>query len=72
MTEATIEDAQKALRGALQDIEDPEVKYKIRTALQFCEVVKYQEDKLLSIIEEDTTTDNSEVFDRLRELGYLE
>lgn len=72
MTEATINDAKKTLRGALEDIEDSETRYKIRTALQFLEVLKYQEEELVKIVEGECEPDDQEVFKRLQELGYLE
>lgn len=72
MSTATIEDAIEALEGALAAVDDSEARFKIRTALQFLVVLEQREGEVISLVEEECADDEAEVFDRLRELGYVE
>ena len=70
MSKATIEEAEKLFKGALDDIEDAE--YKLRTGIQLLEILKYQEDELVTIVEEECQISNEQIFEELRDLGYLQ
>jgi hypothetical protein len=70
MSKATIEEAEKLFKGALDDIEDAE--YKLRTGIQLLEILKYQEDELLTIVEEECQSADKQIFEELRDLGYLQ
>jgi hypothetical protein len=70
MSKATIEEAEKLFHGALDDIESAE--YKLRTGIQLMEILKYQEDELLTIVEENCEGGDREIFEELRDLGYIE
>jgi hypothetical protein len=71
MSKATIDNTKSVLHSVLEEVDDSEQKFKIRTALQFLEVLQQQEDEVVEIFEEDCHGDY-EVFSHLRELGYTE
>jgi hypothetical protein len=70
MSKATVEEAEKLFNGALEDIENAEDK--LRTGLQLLEILKYQEDEMMTIVEENCQGEDKQLFEELRDLGYLQ
>lgn len=67
MSDETIETVKTMLATLLEETEDSEVHYKLRTALQLLEIHEDELDRLSEVAEQD-----SEVEERLRNLGYLD
>jgi hypothetical protein len=70
MAETTLETIDELLAGAMDDVDDPEAGYKIRSARQLLAVVQQRHADLDEAIEE--AVDDEAVVTRLRELGYVE
>lgn len=66
--ETTLETIGKLLEGAADDVDDPEVRYKINSARQMLDVMEHQ-DNLLN--EKVTMVADEDVKEKLRDLGYL-
>ena len=69
MTETGIDALRRMLESVLEETDDAEVDYKLRTALQLLVFVEERQDEALSVIEAEAEDD---LVDRLRSLGYLE
>jgi len=70
MAETTLDTIEELLAGAMDDVDDPEVAYRIRSARQLLAVVRKRHDDLDEAIEE--AVDDRELTGALRDLGYLE
>ncbi|ELZ97003.1 hypothetical protein C440_04478 [Haloferax mucosum ATCC BAA-1512] len=71
MNGATIDNIETLLEGVLEETEDSEVHFKIRTALQFLSALRVQHQDDLEIVEDDEEIE-TDVFENLREMGYIE
>ena len=58
------------LEGVLNDVDDPEMKYKLRSARQLMLVVQQRHDTLDEAI--DTAVDDEAILSNLRDLGYID
>jgi hypothetical protein len=67
MSETTLDTIRTVLESLLEEADDSEVRYKLRTALQLLEVHRND----LTHIDEVADSDE-ELTERLRELGYLD
>ncbi|MFD1601052.1 hypothetical protein [Halobellus rarus] len=70
MTSDTSETIKSLLESAIEQTDDEEVHYKLRTAMQLLDVVRVRNEQLsdtLSAVELDEDLES-----RLEELGYLE
>ena len=67
MTETTIDTMRTLLESSVAETDDPEVHFKLRTALQLLEVHQRDVDRL-----QEAATDDAELRERLQDLGYLE
>ena len=67
MSDKTTQSIRAMLQSVLDDIDDPDASYKLRTVLQLLDVRK---NNLSEVIE--TVDDSGGVEQELRELGYLE
>ncbi|MFD1586142.1 hypothetical protein ACFR9U_04045 [Halorientalis brevis] len=67
MSGETLETIRTVLESLLDETEDAEVHYKLRTALQLVEVQQSDLTQLEEVADED-----SELWERLSELGYVE
>jgi len=70
MAETTLATMDELLEGALNDVDDPEVRYKLRSARQLLQVVQQRQDIIDEAI--DTAIENEAVLENLRDLGYTE
>ncbi|OYR53763.1 hypothetical protein [Halorubrum halodurans] len=70
MAKTTLETIDELLEGALDGVDDPETRYKLRSARQLLHVVRRRHDGVDEVVE-DAVTDE-DVIDGLRELGYLD
>ena len=70
MADTTLETIDELLRGAMDDIDDAEARFKLRNARQLLLAVAQQHDDLDDAIE--TAVDDEEVMRSLRDLGYVE
>jgi hypothetical protein len=70
MGESTIDTVRQLLNGSLERTDDPEVGFKLRTALQLLSVVEERDQRLREDLEGAALSD--EVVQRLDELGYLD
>jgi hypothetical protein len=60
------------LQGAFDDVEDPDARYKIRSARQLLQVVQKRHDTLDEAIDDAVGDGDGEIMDNLRDLGYVE
>lgn len=67
MTDTAIETATELLTSILDETDDPDISYKLRTALQLLEV---HEDRLTRL--DAVADDHEELAERLQDLGYLD
>jgi predicted solute-binding protein len=70
MERTTLETIDELLQGAVEDTEDSEVNYRLRTARQLLEVIRMEYEEIDDIIAESEVDD--EVLADLRDLGYIE
>lgn len=70
MAEATLETIDKLLEGVLNDVDDSDIKYKLRSARQLVLVVQQRHDTLDEAI--DTAVDDAAILSNLRDLGYID
>lgn len=70
MAETTLDTIDELLDGALDDVDDPDVRYKLRSARQLPRVVQQRHDTLDEAID-DAVVDESIMSD-LRDLGYID
>jgi len=57
------------LEGAFDDIDDPDIRYKIRSARQLVQVIQQRQDTLDDAITD--AIDDEDIIGRLRDLGYI-
>jgi hypothetical protein len=69
MTETTIGTVRTLLKGAIAETDDPEVHFKLRTALQLLAVIDRQQEVASEALEHAEI--EADVRENLRELGYL-
>jgi hypothetical protein len=67
MTTETLSTIETLLESLLEETDDSEVHYKLRTALQLLEIQKSDIRQL-----EDAAADDEQLERRLRKLGYIE
>ena len=67
MSDETIEKLRTILEWVLENTDDDEIHYKLRTALQLVEVQRSDVDSLSRAVENDEDLEQ-----RLRQLGYIE
>ena len=70
VAETTTDTMAALLESALERTEDSEVHFKLRTALQLVDVLEAQHEQARETLEEADI--DSELRERLRELGYVE
>ncbi|KOX94156.1 hypothetical protein [Haloarcula rubripromontorii] len=70
MAETTLATIDELLEGTLDDVDDPEARYKLRSARQLLQVVQQRQDIIDEAI--DTAIEDEEVLQNLRDLGYTE
>jgi hypothetical protein len=69
MAETTLGTIDELLDGALDDIDDPEVRYKVKSAQQLLKVVQQRHDDLEEVVGD--VIDDEDMINNLRDLGYL-
>ena len=57
------------LEGAFDDIDDPDVRYKLRSARQLVQVIQQRQNTLDDAITD--AIDDEDIIGRLRNLGYI-
>lgn len=70
MSNTTVETVRRLLEGALEDVDDPDVAFKLRSALQLLVLIEEQTEEARNTLEEADVEED--VRENLRELGYLE
>ncbi|AUG49295.1 hypothetical protein BVU17_17130 [Haloarcula taiwanensis] len=70
MAETTLATIDELLEGTLDDVDDPDIRYKLRSARQLLQVVQQRQDIMDEAIE--TAVEDEEVLQNLRDLGYTE
>lgn len=70
MDKGVIDTIDELLQGAVDDIDDPETTYKIRSAQQLLNVIEQRHDDVNLLI--DDAIADEEVINDLRNLGYLD
>lgn len=58
------------LAGVMEDVDDPESRYKIRSARQLVEAIKQYNVDFQDATED--AVDDEDILDNLRELGYID
>ena len=69
MAETTLSTINELLEGALDDIDDPEARYKLKNAQQLLKVVQQRHDDLEEVV--DDVINDEDIIDNLHDLGYL-
>jgi hypothetical protein len=70
MAENTLETIDELLAGTMGDVDDPNVKYKLRSARQLLQVVQQRHDDLDEAI--DGAVEDEDILSNLRDLGYID
>jgi len=70
MAETTLDTIDELLQGAFDDVNDPDVRYKLRSARQLLQVVQQRHETLDEAI--DDAISDEQVMSNLRDLGYIE
>jgi len=69
MAKTTLDTLDELLEGAFDDVDDPDVRYKLRSARQLVQVIQQRHDTLDEAIND--ALDDEEMMGRLRDLGYI-
>jgi len=70
MAETTLTTIDELLEGVFSEVDDPDVRYKLRSARQLVQVVQQRHDMLDDAIE--NAVDDEAILSSLNDLGYLE
>ena len=70
MAETTLDTIDELLQGAFDDVNDPDVRYKLRSARQLLQVVQQRHETLDEAI--DDAISDEQIMSNLRDLGYIE
>jgi hypothetical protein len=70
MAETTLDTIDELLEGAFDDVSDPDVRYKLRSARQLLQVVQQRHETLDEAI--DDAISDEQIMSNLRDLGYIE
>ena len=70
MAQTTLGTIDELLENAFDDVDDPDVRYKLRSARQLVQVVQQRHESLDEAIHD--AVDDEEVMETLRDLGYVE
>jgi len=70
MAETTLNTIDELLEGAFDDVNDPDVRYKLRSARQLLQVVQQRHETLDEAI--DDAISDEQIMSNLRDLGYIE
>ncbi|WP_436930678.1 hypothetical protein [Halosimplex halobium] len=70
MAETTLGTIDELLEGAFDDVDDPDVRYKLRSARQLVQVLQQRQDSLDEAVHD--TIDDEEIMSTLRDLGYID
>ncbi|MFA1611561.1 hypothetical protein [Halobellus rubicundus] len=69
MPKATTDTIATLLESAIEETDDSEVHYKLRTALQLLDVVERRQESAIDLLTDEEF--DGELRERLEELGYL-
>lgn len=70
MSKTTVETTRRLLDSALEDVDDPDVSFKIRSALQLLVLIEERTDEAKKTLEEADIDEKTR--ESLHELGYLD
>ena len=70
MVEFTFKTIEKLLEGALDETDNPEVRYELRSVQQLLRAVQQRHENLDEALDE--TAGDEDILTNLRDLGYLE
>lgn len=70
MAKTTLDTIDELLEGALDDVDDSEVRYKLKSARQLLRVVQQRHNNIDTALEDNV--DDEDVLNDLRDLGYLD
>jgi hypothetical protein len=70
MAETTLGTIDELLEGAFDDVDDPDVRYKLRSARQLVQVLQQRQDSLDEAVHD--AIDDKEIMSTLRDLGYID
>jgi hypothetical protein len=69
MAKTTLDTLDELLEGAFDDVDDPDVRYKLRSARQLVQVIQQRQNTLDDAITD--AVDDEDIIGRLRDLGYI-
>lgn len=69
MAKTTLDTLDELLEGAIDDVSDPDVPYKIRSARQLVQVLQQRHDTLDEAISD--AVDDETIISNLHDLGYV-
>lgn len=70
MSKTTVETTRRLLDSALEEVDDPDVSFKIRSALQLLVLIEERTDEAKKTLEEADIDEKTR--ESLHELGYLD
>jgi hypothetical protein len=70
MAKTTLGTIDELLEGAFDDVDDPDVRYKLRSARQLVQVLQQRQDSLDEAVHD--AIDDKEIMSTLRDLGYID
>jgi DNA-directed RNA polymerase specialized sigma54-like protein len=70
MAETTLGTIDELLEGALEDADDSEMRYKLKSARQLVQVLQQRQDSLGEAVHD--AVDDEEIMSSLRDLGYID
>jgi hypothetical protein len=70
MYDSSLDTIQQLVNGAIQEEDDSEINFRLRTASQLVDAVEYHEEDLSETLENADLDD--EVEDTLSEMGYIQ
>lgn len=70
MSKTTLSTIDELLAGVIDDVDDSEIRYKLRSARTLLQVLQQRHDSLDDAVRD--AVDDEEILDNLRDLGYLD
>jgi hypothetical protein len=70
MEQTTLDTLDDLLSGVLEDVDEPDVRYKLRSARQLVAVIEHRHKAVDEAIAE--AVDDEAIIETLRDLGYVE
>lgn len=70
MHDSSLDTVQQLIDGTIEEVEDTNISYKLRTASQLVDAIEHHEESLSETLENANI--DGKIEDDLREMGYIE